>query len=515
MSHKIAAPAVTIFVTALALLGLWFAASAQAPSYRFEPVSSEISVGKAVRIAVRLVGGDGQPVSTASATLTSTRLDMGPDGMAMMAAPLKSIDTDEPGVFMFETDIVMAGRWALTVKATLHDAGEAVRGEVIYTAAEKQSNAAPGSGERRILYYRNPMGLPDVSPVPKKDWMGMDYIPVYEDEMSGPPGTVRVSVEKVQRAGVRTAQVEQHPLIHTVRGSGIITADESRLTVITAKFDGFVNRLDVRTTGEAVRADQPLLTVWIESADLLRRMIDLATVRPETGPQAETAARNLRLFDVPESVISEIKRTRSTLRTMEFVAPSNGTVLEKPAIDGMRFSAGDVLFRIADLSHVWVVVDVAEQELPFLQVGQAAYLSLPSQPGRILEGQVAFIYPELNAATRSIRVRIIVPNPDRRLKLGLFAHAEIKAQVGDEPVLAIPSSAIIDDGSRRVAFVTKGDGLFEPRDITLGTRAGSLVEVLEGLSLGERVVVNGTFLIDAESNLQAALTAFTAESAAE
>lgn len=515
MSRKIAAHAVTMLVTALALLGLWFAASAQAPSYRFEPVSSEISVGKAVQIAVRLVRADGQPVSTASATLTSARLDMGPDGMAMMEAPLKPIDTDEPGVFAFETDIVMAGRWALTVQATLPDTGEAVRGEVIYTAAEKQSNAAPGSGERRILYYRNPMGLPDVSPVPKKDWMGMNYIPVYEDEMSGPPGTVRVSVEKVQRAGVRTLPVERHSLIGTVRGSGIITADESRLTVITAKFNGFVNRLDVRTSGETVRAGQPLLTVWIESADLLRRMVDLAAAHRETGPQAETAAHNLRLFDVPESVISEIKRTRSVVRTMKFVAPSNGTVLEKLAIDNMRFSAGDVLFRIADLSHVWVVVDVAEQELPFLKVGQAAYLTLLSQPGRTLEGKVAFIYPELNAATRSVRVRIIVPNPDGRLKLGLFAHAEIRAHVGDGPVLAIPSSAIIDDGSRRVAFVAKGDGLFEPRDIKLGTRAGSLVEIVEGLSSGERVVVNGTFLIDAESNLQAALTAFTAESPVE
>ncbi|SLN66011.1 efflux RND transporter periplasmic adaptor subunit [Oceanibacterium hippocampi] len=515
MSRKVAVPAVTILVTALVLLGNWIAASAQAPSFRFEPISSEISVGKAVPIAVRLVGADGQPVSTASATLTSTRLDMGPDGMAMMEAHLTPIDTDEPGVFAFTADIVMAGRWALTVEATLRDAGRAVRGEVIFTAAEKQSNAEPESGQRRILYYRNPMGLPDVSPVPKKDWMGMDYIPVYEEEMSGPPGTVRVSVEKVQRAGVRTSSVEHHRLIRTVRGSGIIAVDESRLTVITAKFDGFVNRLDVRTTGEAVRAGQPLLTAWIESSHLLRRMSDLATARPNTGPDAETAARNLRLFDVPESVITEIKRTRSTVRAMEFVAPSDGTVLEKPAIDGMRFSAGDELFRIADLSRVWVVVDVAEQELPFLQVGQAAYLALPSQPGRTLEGQVAFIYPELNAATRSVRVRILIPNPDGRLKLGLFVHAEIRAQVSDEPVLAIASSAVVDDGSRRVAFVARGDGLFEPRDITLGARAGSLVEVIEGLSAGEQVVVNGTFLIDAESNLQTALTAFTAESADE
>jgi len=515
MSRKFAAFAVAILVAVSALLGLWFAANAQEPSYRFEPVSSEISVGKAVRVAVRLTGPDGKPVPTTTAALTSTRLDMGPDGMAMMETPLKSIDTDEPGVFAFETDIVMAGRWALTIEVTVRNVSEPIKGEVIYTAVEKQAAATSPTGERRILYYRNPMGLPDVSPVPKKDWMGMDYIPVYEDEMSGPPGTVRVSVEKTQRAGVRTSPAELQPLTRTVRGAGIIAADESRLTVITAKFEGFVHRLNVRTTGEAVRAGQSLMTVWIESGDLLRRMVDLAAVRPETGPQAETAARNLRLFDVPQSVIDEIIRTRATVRTMAFVAPSNGTVIEKPAVEGMRFAAGDALFRIADLSHVWIVVDVAEQELPFLQVGQTAHLTLPSQSGRRLEGKVDFIYPELNAATRSIRVRIVVPNPDGRLKLGLFAHAEITAQVGDGPVLAIPSSAVIDDGSRRVAFVAKGDGLFEPRDITLGARAGPLVEVTDGLAPGEEVVVNGTFLIDAESNLQSALTAFTAASPAQ
>jgi Cu(I)/Ag(I) efflux system membrane fusion protein len=495
----------------LAFLGLWVAVDAEASSYRFEAVSAAVPVGKAVRVAARLVGPDGRPVPIQSVVVTSTRLDMGPDGMAMMEAPLRPITADGSGIFAFETDIVMAGQWALTIEAAKPGETEPVSGVVIYTAAEKLAAAATTAGERRILYYRNPMGLPDVSPVPKKDPMGMDYIPVYEDEMAGPAGTVRVSVEKVQRAGVRTARLEHHLLFRTVRGAGVITADESRLATVTAKFDGFVHRLNVRTTGERVKAGQPLLTVWIESGDLLRRMVDLAGARLGGARDAETAARTLRLFDVPENVIAEIARTRSAVRTMPFNAPSSGTVIEKPAVDGMRFAAGDLLFRIADLSRIWIVVDVAEQDLAFIRSGQDARLTLPSQPGRQIEGTVDFIYPELDPATRSVRVRIVVPNTDGRLKLGLFAHAEIEAQIGNEPVLAIPASAVIDDGARQVAFVARGEGLFEPRDLTLGARAGALIEIIDGLSQGEEVVVNGTFLIDAESNLQAALAAFTAE----
>lgn len=369
------------------------------------------------------------------------------------------------------------------------------------------SKPAPSATEREVLYYRNPMGLADISKVPKKDAMGMDYIPVYADEASGTEGVVRLSPEKVQRAGVRIVPVERRSLTREVRGAGVITADESRLAVVTAKFSGFVERLNVRTTGETVDAGQLLLTTWVESDDLVQKMSELAAIA-ETDPISKTAENNLRLFDVPEGDIARLASGRGARRTIAFNAPIGGTVIEKPAVDGMRFAAGEVLFRIADLSTVWVIAEIAEQDLAFVRPGEAARLSLPAMPGETIEGVVDFIYPELNAATRSGRVRIVVPNADGRLKLGLFAHAMIEAPVSEAALPAIPVSAIVDDGTRQVAFVAKEDGVFEPRDLKLGARAGEFVEVRGGLSAGENIVADGVFLIDAESNLQSALAAF-------
>jgi Cu(I)/Ag(I) efflux system membrane fusion protein len=289
----------------------------------------------------------------------------------------------------------------------------------------------------------------------------------------------------------------------------MVTADEARLAMVTAKFSGFIQKLDVRTSGESVEKGQRLLTAWVENGDLINQMIDLAALArdPKLG---ERAKNNLRLFDVPESDIEAIAKGDAPKRTITFNAPLSGTVLDKPAVDGMRFNAGDMLFRIADLSEVWVIAQVPEQDLAVVREGQTATLTLPAMPGETLTGAVDFIYPELDMETRSGRVRLRVPNPDGRLKLGLFAHAIIQAPVDDAPVLAVPASAVIDDGERARVFVAKGGGLFEPREIETGVRAGEHIAVKNGLAEGEDVVVNGTFLIDAESNLQAALAAFTA-----
>lgn len=517
MLYRKAAYAAAIIAAILALAGLWAAAGANNDAYRFEAVNEHISVGKQVRIEVRLLGPDAKPVPADTITLASTRIDMGPDSMAMMDAPLKPLPSDKPGVFAFETDIVMAGRWALTIEARLKDHPEPIKGVVIYTAAEEQdhadASAGAAKGERKILYYRNPMGLPDISKTPKKDSMGMDYIPVYEDETGGPDGTVRVSLDKVQRAGVRTAKAERRSLRREVRGAGMVMADEARLAMVTAKFSGFIEKLDVRTNGERVEKGQRLLTAWVESGDLINQMIDLGALAHDPR-YSERAKSNLRLFDVPESDIEAIAKGGAPKRTITFNAPLSGTVLDKPAVDGMRFNAGDMLFRIADLSEVWVIAQIPEQDLAVVREGQKAKLSLPAMPGETLTGTVDFIYPEIEMETRSGRVRLRVPNPDGRLKLGLFAHASIMAPVDDAPVLSVPASAVIDDGERARVFVMKGDGLFEPREVKTGARAGDFIAVKDGLSEGEEVVAQGTFLIDAESNLQAALAAFTSQEGA-
>ncbi|MEQ8934837.1 MAG: efflux RND transporter periplasmic adaptor subunit, partial [Amphiplicatus sp.] len=185
--------------------------------------------------------------------------------------------------------------------------------------------------------------------------------------------------------------------------------------------------------------------------------------------------------------------------------------IEKPSLDGMRCAAGDTLFRIADLSVLWVMAEIAEQDLALVRPGQTAQLSMPAMPGETREAIVDFVYPDLDMATRSGRVRLVVPNADGRLKLGHFVRVEIGAPVGDKPALAVPAASVIDDGARQIVFVARGDGLFEPRDVRLGARAGTHVEIREGLAAGEEVVTSGIFLIDAESNLQTALSAFATE----
>jgi len=507
-------------VIAALLLVTGLNTNAQESPPRWEAVETEVAVGKGVRIAVRLAGTDGAAFAGTIA-VTSTRLDMGPDGMAMMEAPLRPVAGQPPATLAFDTDLVMAGRWALAITATVDGFAEPVSGTVIFTAIEKHSAATPAAstsgakdGERRIVYYRNPMGLPDVSPVPKKDTMGMDYIPVYEDEVSDGQGTVRIAPEKVQRAGVRTAVVERRSLTRGVRAVGTIVADESKLAALAVKFDGFVEELFVPVTGMEVKAGDPLARVWIESPEILRKQSDyLAALRGSgaaSSRDSKYAENNLRLFGIPDPVIARLRATREPVRSIVLTAAAGGTVLEKPALNGMRFAAGDPLFKIAELSTVWVMAEVSERDLGALKIGQAAKATLRAYPGETFEGRVAFIYPEFNIAARTATVRIEVPNGDRRLKLGQYGDVTIAAALSGTPVVAVPESAIIDSGTRRVAFVDKGEGVFEPRDLAIGGRGNGFVEIRDGLAEGERIVVSGNFLIDAESNLRAALASFAA-----
>jgi Cu(I)/Ag(I) efflux system membrane fusion protein len=478
---------------------------------QWEAVAPEVSVGQGVPIAVRLVDGEGEPI-VADFKVTSAHLAM--DGMAMMEATLQPARASEPGVVAFVTTLGMAGPWVLTIAAGV-DGGEPVEGTVVFTALERYDDTAAATmptRERRVLYYRDPMGLPDISPVPKKDAMGMDYIPVYEDEV-GPPGTVRLSPEKIQRAGVRVEPVEQRALTRTIRGFGTIAPDESRLSVLTAKFDGFVEELFVATTGAAIVAGDPLMRIWIESPEILAKQADYLTALRRGADEVAKAEHNLMLFGIPRSVIGELKETRRAVRSVVVPAPRDGIVLDKPAVVGMRFSVGDPIFRIADLSTVWVLTEIAERDLGVVQVGQTARIKLGAYPHELFQGRITFVYPELATATRAARLRIEMPNDDLRMKIGQYADVVIEASLTDGPVLTVPISAVIDTGQRQVAFVAKSDGVFEPRDLVLGRRGRGYVEVHEGLAEGEQIVVRGNFLIDAESNLRAAIATFTAPEA--
>lgn len=483
------------------------------PELSLVALTPEVGVGSAERIEVQFLDPAGDPI-VSSVTVTSERLDMGPDGMPTMAAPIQEVPSDRPGVIAFEAEIVMAGRWALSIEAQLEGMTEPVSGVVEIVAVETASQATPPEAyvaHREVLYYRHPMGLPDISPVPKKDSMGMDYIPVYADEASGTAGTVTLSPAKIQRAGVRTTPVERAAIVDLVRGAGTVTVDESRLTVLTTKYDGFIEELFVAREGQRVERGEPLARVWIESPDILRKQADYLGALGVSEGDAEAAANNLRHFGIPEDVIAELRRSGNPVRSIVITAAASGIVLEKPAVEGMRFAAGTVLFRIADLSTVWVVARVAERELTSLETGQTVVLRPRDDGQSALQARIDFIHPDVDLATRTGRVRIVVPNAEGDLRVGQFVDVTIET-VTPEAALVVPASAVLDSGTRVIAFVAGDDGVFAPRDLVLGRQGGGMIEVREGLALGELVVVSGNFLLDAESNLNAALMAIAASS---
>jgi membrane fusion protein, copper/silver efflux system len=365
--------------------------------------------------------------------------------------------------------------------------------------------ATPGQpGARRILYYRNPMGLPDTSPVPKKDPMGMDYIPVYADEQQDDGKTVRVSLDKVQRSGVRTEAVESRVIVHPVRAVGTVVHDESRLTIVAMRSEGFIEDLFVNKTGQHVHEGEPLFRVY--SPEIQKAQIDFLYGLSSTkdGP-----VQRLRNLGVPEAHIRKVQETRTNLRTVDWLSPVTGDVIDKRIINGQRVNAGDELYRIADHSQLWVIADVAESDLAALKIGTRAVVTVRAYPMQRVEGKITFIYPHLRTETRTARVRIEVPNPDGRLKVEMYADVIFQTGTDETPTIAVPASAIIDSGVRQVVLVAKGEGRFEPRPVKLGRRGDDYVEILEGVTKGEEVVTSATFLIDAESNLKAALQAFT------
>jgi len=356
-------------------------------------------------------------------------------------------------------------------------------------------------GDRPILYYRNPMGLPDVSAVPKKDSMGMDYIPVRAGEDEG-GSTVTLSPGKVQRTGVRTEVVERRVVAQPVRVPGTLALDERRVTVVATRSDAYIDRVEAVTTGDRVRRGQPLVHVYSPE-------INAAAAQLIANPGFDGARRRLQNLNVSPEVIAEMERTRTVPMAVTWASPRDGIVLQRNAIEGMKAGAGDTLFRIGDISTLWVLADVPERDLAAIRVGQTATLSLRSSPGRAFSGTVAVIYPQVNPETRATRVRIEMPNPDGALLPDMYAEVAI-ATGSPAPVVAVPDDAILATGERSVVLLDRGEGRFEPRTVTPGVSGGGYTEIRDGLAAGERVVTAANFLIDAESNLKAALQSLAA-----
>jgi len=380
------------------------------------------------------------------------------------------------------------------------------------------------SGGRKLLYYRSPMDPSVRSDKPAQDSMGMDFIPVYEDEAQAKASTVpgraslSLSPERLQVLGIRSEEIHHGPLARVMRTVGRVAVDERRLHHIHTKYDGYVEHLYVDFTGKFVKRGEPLLSIY--SPDLVatqqeyllaynaqKQMAEsgIPSVAQGSLNLLEAARQRLLLWDIRSEDIERLERAGKVERTLDLHSDVAGYVVQKMAFHGMRVTPADTLFDIADLSHVWVLADVYESDLPLVRIGMEGELTVPYLPGKQWRGAVTYIDPTVEEKTRTVKVRIELRNEDQQLKPEMFADVHLRADLGTG--LSVPESAVIDSGGRKLVFIDRGEGRFEPREVELGVRVGSNFQVLSGLADGERVVVSANFLLDSESSLRAALSA--------
>jgi Cu(I)/Ag(I) efflux system membrane fusion protein len=316
---------------------------------------------------------------------------------------------------------------------------------------------------------------------------------------------VALSAAVVHNMGVRSVKAERGTLWKYIRTVGRVEYDETRLAHVHPRAEGWIEDLSLRAEGEPVRKGQELAQLY--APDILSAQVDfLLALEPRqpgvAGVRADKARNLLRLLDVPDAIIGEIERTRETRNRIPVLAPIDGIVTGMMARDGMYLGRGMEMFTIADLSHVWVMVDVFEHQIDWLKPGLSAEIQVPAHPGKKWDGVVDYLYPDLDPKTRTLRVRLVFPNPDLLLKPNMFAEVAIHGGPKKD-VLKIPSAALIVTGERNSVVTALGKGRFQPVDVIPGMQEGGEVEILAGLSEGDEIVVSGQFLIDSESSLQA------------
>jgi membrane fusion protein, copper/silver efflux system len=373
-------------------------------------------------------------------------------------------------------------------------------------SCSKKTNPAEKTldgGQRKIKYYKSTMLLGEISQTPRKDSMGMDMVPVYEGEEESK--TIAVDAATVQKMGVRTAVVSKGPLRRIIRTVGSIDYNETALADVTTKFRGWIENLYVDSTGKQVRKGEPLFDIYSPDLYSAQNEYVLALNQTSASGLRNSARQKLRLFDISEDQIAELEKSRQPQRTLRVDAPIDGIVVEKMAVRGQMVEAGMKLYRLADLSIVWVQSQIYEQDLALLQLGQEAEVSLSYLPDRKFRGRVTYIYPTVDEKTRTARVRMEFHNPGLFLKPGMFATVELLAELKPAALL-VPDSAVLRSGEKNTVFVAIDDGHFEPRDVLLGARAdNNAYEVISGLTEGERVVTSGQFMLDSESQLREAV----------
>jgi Cu(I)/Ag(I) efflux system membrane fusion protein len=378
------------------------------------------------------------------------------------------------------------------------------------------------SGERKITFYRSPMDAKQTSPVPRKDEMGMDYLPVYEDEVSGGASsveglaTVQIDPQRQQLIGLRTVEATRGPVGASWKTVGKVSVDETNVHHVNIKVGGFVDTVYVDYVGKPVKRGERLFSIY--SPDLLsvqqeyllalrtRKALAEGGIATGAGDDlVESARERLRLWDIPESEVKRLEETGKPTKNLTLYSPMTGVVTKKDIVMGHRLNEGDMPYEITDLARVWVLADAYETDLSRIRLGMTATLSLQAFPGKTFTGKVIFIDPILDAKTRTAKVRLEFPNPKGDLKPEMFG--EVTLQTEKREGLRIPADAIIDSGSKKVVFVAIGEGKLQPREVLVGPVTGDSVEVLSGLEAGEKVVTRANFLVDSESRLRASLAA--------
>jgi Cu(I)/Ag(I) efflux system membrane fusion protein len=378
--------------------------------------------------------------------------------------------------------------------------------------------SAPSTAVQQTpLFYRNPMNPEVTSPVPAKDQMGMDYIPVFADgDQDAPQGTVSIDPVTVQNMGVRTAIAELQTLAREIHTVGRVDYDEQRIARLHPKTQGWIEELRIGTTGASIDDDEILLSIYSpqlvsSQQEYLLALKNFETlsnspfedVRRGANDLAESSLDRLRLFDVPEHQIDMLKETREVMKLLHIHSPAKGIVINVGAREGQFVTPQSELYMIADLSRVWVFVDVFEEELPWVNVGDEAEMRVTAVPGKIFRGKLTYIYPYAESRTRTIKARLEFDNSDLLLKPDMFADVTIQASP-QQNAIVVPSEAVIRSGLREQVFLVRAPGKFEPREVEVGLSGGGLTEIRSGLEAGDEVVVSAQFLIDSESKLREA-----------
>ena len=423
------------------------------------------------------------------------------------------------GLLVGVTGFVLGG--AVVWVAVVNPAGWTWLPDVTGQSMDEGSPPAEiATGEREILHWRAPMDPSYVSGTPGKGPMGMDLVPVYADEGDNlPAGTVRIDPTFAQNIGVRTDPVERRDISMTIRTVGTLAHNDQQISWVNTKYDGWIENVAVNYVGETVEQGQVLFDIYspqlVTTQNEYLQAVDYAarldgSAYPEIAARAhslvESARQRLRYWDIPEAQIDALELDRTPRRTLSVVSPFAGVVVAKmdQALDGMYVRPGMNIYKIADLTTIWVDVEIFENQVASMRVGQRATVELPYQPGRTFTGSVRYLYPHFNEQTRTMTVSIELQNPDQTLRAEMYANVTFDVPAA-ENVLAVPEEAVIRSGTRDLVVLQQAPGTFRVVPVILGANGSGLWEVLEGVAEEDRVVVSAQFLIDSESNLREAI----------